>query len=164
MGEKQDKDFADDVKINKYKLPEECETHASKYFYWASKLAEAKTSLDAEKNSLNIISAEREMYIRNNWDTKYANYGKQTEGAIKSVLELDKKVIESKEAVIKLQESINYLQAAVSALDHRKSELDNLTTLFVKGFYAAPNGGRREGATESVEREIRDSLRKGGKK
>ena len=50
---------------------------------------------------------------------------------------------------------------AVYAMDHRKAELDNLTTLLVKGFYAAPNGGKREGVIESTERDIRKKLKKG---
>jgi hypothetical protein len=132
---------------------------ASIYFYWAEKLAEAKTRLDEAIDKSKLIAAQTEMEIRKNWDEKYlANYGKSTENSIKSVLEI--KMEESRQNIRDAQSEVNILQASVNSLEHRKYELDNLTTLLVKGFYAAPNGGRREGVIESTERDVRKKLKK----
>ena len=48
----------------------------------------------------------------------------------------------------------------MSAFEHRKSELDNLVTLLIKGFYAAPNGGKREDASDYIQRDIRKKMNK----
>jgi len=150
-----ERSFSDDVKINKYKLEEECEKHAGLYFYWAEKLAEAKNKLNHAEDALKLTSAEEELRIRNNWDD---SNGKQTEAGIKAVLET--KIQKAKVNIQTAQDDVNILYAAVSAMDHRKSELDNLVTLLVKGFYAAPNGGKREGPVQSTERDIRKKLNK----
>jgi hypothetical protein len=159
MAKEQERLFSDDIKINKYKLEEECEKQASIYFYWAEKLALAKTLLDEAIDKSKLIAAQTEMAIRKNWDDEYlAKYGKSTENSIKSVLEI--KMEESRQNIRDAQSEVNILQASVNALEHRKYELDNLTTLLVKGFYAAPNGGRREGVIESTERDVRKKLKK----
>lgn len=151
--------FSDDVKVNKYRLDVECEQQASTYFYWADKLAQAKSHLDEMQDKFKLVSAQKELEIRQNWDEKYLDKnGKQTENGIKAVLEIE--LQSAREDIRDAQAEVNTLIAAVSAMDHRKAELDNLTTLLVKGFYAAPNGGKREGATETVERDIRKKLNK----
>jgi hypothetical protein len=153
--ENEDRAFSDDIKINKFRLEIECEKHSASYYHWANRLAEAKSKLNEDDDYLKLISAQRELSIRNNW---LDSYGKQTEGAIKAVLETDETIIKAKKTLSDSQRDVNHLIAAVSAMDHRKSELDNLVTLLVKGFYSAPNGGKREGTTEAVERQIRKNL------
>jgi hypothetical protein len=154
--------FAEDIQINKYKLEEECERHSGMYFYWAQKLADAKSELNRAEDKLKLTNADRELFLRSHWNDD--KYGKMTEGGVKAVLECDSKVIEQKATVNKAQEEVNSLNAAVSALEHRKSELDNLVTLLVKGFYSAPNGGKREGVNESASRELRGNLNEGRRK
>jgi hypothetical protein len=155
----QERLFSNDIEINKYKLEEECARQPSTYFYYAEKLAEAKTRLDGAEDKSKLISAQKEMAIRKDWDDKYLNkYGKQTENGIKAVLIMETET--AREHIRDAQSEVNILQASVNALEHRKYELDNLTTLLVKGFYAAPNGGRREGVIESTERDVRKKLKK----
>jgi len=154
-----ERNFADDVRINKYRLEIECEKQASTYFYWANELAEARNRLNEAEDKLKLVSAQKDLEIRKDWKAKYLDKnGKQTEPSVKAVLETE--IQPAREDVRDAQSAVNVLFAAVGAMDHRKSELDNLVTLLVKGFYAAPNGGKREGATESVEREIRKKLNK----
>lgn len=155
-----ERNFSDDVKINKYKLEEECEKQAGLYFYWAEKLADARSSLNEEKDKLDFILAEMDTHIRIHWDEEYPGM-KSTETSIKSALEQHPKIQKQKEIMQQFQREVNTLFAAESAMNHRKSELDNLVTLLVKGFYAAPNGGKREDATATVEREVRKKLNKG---
>jgi len=156
---KEERLFSEDVRINKYKLEIECEKQASIYFYWAEKLADAKNKLNEKEDALKLITAQKDLEIRKNWEAEYlAVNGKQTEAGIKAILESE--IQSARENIRDAQSEVNYLIAAVSAMDHRKSELDNLTTLLVKGFYAAPNGGKREGPVELTQRDIRKKLRK----
>jgi len=150
--------FSEDVTINKYKLEIECERQASMYFYWADKLADAKTSLNEADDQLKLVTAKTDLDVRKNWNE--SKYGKQTENSIKAVLETHEDILNAKENCRNAQEEVNSLIAAVSAMDHRKAQLDNLTQLLIKGFYAAPNGGKREGVTEQTSREVRSKLNK----
>ena len=148
--------FSDDVKINKYKLEDECERHASMYFYWAEKLANAKTELDSRKDFLSLLSAEKDVAIRKEWDAD--KQGKMTEAGVKALVEQETQTAQSK--IRDAAAEVNTLSAAVASLEHRKAELNNLVTLLVNGFYAAPNGGHREGVNEQAQREIRGNLKK----
>lgn len=132
-----ERNFADDIKINKFKLDDVCEKHPGLYHYYADKLAEAKSDLNDAEDKLKLIQAEQELFIRNNWDDKN---GKQTEAGVKAVLETDGKVQNQKEIVRNLQREVNTYTASVIAMDHKKAELDNLVRLLIAGFYSVPNG------------------------
>lgn len=152
--------FSDDIKINKYRLEDECEHQASIYYYWAKQLADAKNTLNEKEDYLKLVSAQKELEIRKNWETEYQpTNGKQTEGGIKSVLE--SLLVSAKEAVRIAQADVNALYAAVSAMEHRKDELNNLRALLIGGFYAVPNGGgKREDANDMTQRDVRRKLNK----
>ena len=146
------RNFDDDIKFNKYQLEEVCEKHASIYWYWANKLAEAKNALGDSEDKFKLTSAQREMYIRQNWDD---SKGKSTEASIKAALESDRDYISAKEEIRNNQHEVNTLIAAVSAFDHRKGMIDNEVKLLIGGFYATPNGGKKEDANDQAARELR---------
>jgi hypothetical protein len=150
------RDFESDVKFNKYKLEDECEKHASIYFYWADKLAKAKNNLGDSEDAYKLVSAQREMFIRENWDDKI---GKSTESGIKAVLETDDKYIIAKEAIRNNQHEVNTLIAAVSAMEHRRDMLKCEKELLIGGFYASPDVNKKD-STKSVDREINKKLNK----
>lgn len=151
-------DFATDIAINKYQLEVECEQHASTYYYWAKRLADAKSDLNDADDALKLRMAQSDLSYRKNWDD--SRYGKQTEASIKAAIETDDEIITAKAALASYQREVNSLTAAVSAMEHRRSELDNLTKQLIGGFYAAPNGGKREGITESVGRDVRANMKR----
>lgn len=152
---KEERVFSNDIKINKYKLDDECEQHSSMYHYWSDALADAKTDLDRLKEQKEVIVAERDQYLRKNWDE--SRWGKQTEPAIKAKLMTDEKVAKIREDFLDAQANVYTLQSAVSSFEHRKSMLDNLVTLFVRQYYSGPNG-KREGMTDQMGDEVRDNL------
>ena len=151
------RDFESDIKFNKYQLDEVCEKHASVYWYWANKLAEAKNALGDSEDKFKLTSAQREMFIRQHWDEAW---GKQTEAGVKEQLESDADYISAKEDIRNNQHEVNTLIAAVSAFDHRKGMIDNEVKLLIGVFYATPTGGKKEGGTEQAEREVRSKLPK----
>ena len=75
-------------------------------------------------------------------------------------MESDDEYISAKEDIRNNQHEVNTLIAAVSAFDHRKGMIDNEVKLLIGGFYATPNGGKKEGGTEQAEREVRNKLKK----
>ncbi len=156
------KDFSEEVKINRFKLPEECENHSSKYYYWAKLLANAKTELGSNEDKLKLTSAERELFIRNHWDD---SNGKQTEAGVKAILETDKEVIAAKKTLMSNQSEVNTLFAAVTAMEHRRDMLKCEKELLIGGFYASPDGGgRKEGPVEQASNIVRSKLNKDKKK
>ena len=147
--------FEDDVLLNKFKIDEECEKQSSLYYYWANKLADAKSELDKAEDQLKLGMAENELSIREKWDD---SWGKITEAAVKARLE--KEVSTYREEIRNCQKEVYILEAGVKALDHKKSQLDNLTTLLVKGFYATPNGGKNRDINDEVSETVRSKMNK----
>lgn len=150
--------FSDDVRINKYKLDEECEKHSSSYYYWAEKNAEAKKVLSQSQDLLKYTLAEVEMGIRKTWDD--TKDGKQTEPAIKAKLETTPKIKTIKEQIIENEHQVNILSAAVSAMEHRKSELNNLVSLHLGGYYATPTGIKKQTGSDQASRDQKKRLNK----
>ena len=60
------RDFADDVKLNKYKLDEECQRHSGIYYYYCEELSNLKSELDEEKDKLSFMEAKLELDLRRN--------------------------------------------------------------------------------------------------
>jgi hypothetical protein len=152
--------FDEDVKINRFRLEQECEEQPSKYLFWANLLADAKAEVDRLENQLRLTLAEQEKKTRFSMEEAGV---KATEASVKAGVETSDAVFSARE---KLQEaeSVQYhLEAGVKAFEHRKSEIDNLTQLWIKGYYAKPDGGRRS-VTDDVSSDIRKDLNKDKKR
>jgi len=147
------RDFESDIKFNKYQLDEVCEKHASVYWYWANKLAEAKNALGDSEDRLKLITSQQDSHYRENWVE--ADWGKKTEGSVAGRVNSDEKVRIAKEEFINNQHEVNTLIAAVSAFDHRKGMIDNEVKLLIGGFYATPTGRKHEDANDQAARELR---------
>jgi len=149
--------FSEEVKINRFRLPEECEQHAGKYHEIADTLATAKSDLNDAEDKLKLILAQREQFYRLHWDDD--TWGKMTESSIKAKIEIDEEVQGQKIFVSKLQRKLNTYDAAKSAFEHRKSMLNNLVSLMIGSFYSAPEGGKQESRSSDKERALREKRR-----
>lgn len=155
-----DFDIETDLKINKYKLDEECLTHASTYNRYAEMALKTKTELTKAKDKLSLITAQRNIAIRE----EIAKSGsKVTEKMIESYLESDKEVLNAKKGVREIEEVNATFNAMLGSFDHRKSELDNLVKLYCAGYYSVV-GNKKETSTETTEKDIRTNLNKKAKK
>ena len=155
-----DFDIENDLKINKYKLDEECLTHASTYNRYAEMALKTKTELTKAKDKLSLITAQRNIAIRE----EIAKSGsKVTEKMIESYLESDKEVLNAKKEVREIEEVNATFNAMLDSFDHRKSELDNLVKLYCAGYYSVV-GNKKETSTETTEKDIRKNLNKKAKK
>lgn len=155
-----DFDIETDLKINKYKLDEECLTHASTYNRYAEMALKTKTELTKAKDKLSLITAQRNIAIRE----EIAKSGsKVTEKMIESYLESDKEVLKAKKEVREIEEVNATFNVMLDSFDHRKSELDNLVKLYCAGYYSVV-GNKKETSTETTEKDIRKNLNKKAKK
>lgn len=155
-----DFDIETDLKINKYKLDEECLTHASTYNRYAEMALKTKTELTKAKDKLSLITAQRNIAIRE----EIAKSGsKVTEKMIESYLESDKEVLKAKKELREAEEVNATFNAMLDSFDHRKSELDNMVKLYCAGYYSVV-GNKKETSTETTEKDIRKNLNKKAKK
>lgn len=155
-----DFDIKNDLKINKYKLDEECLTHASTYNRYAEMATKSKTELTKAKDKLALITAERNIAIRKELSESGS---KATEKMIESYIETDKEVLKAKKEVREIEEINATFNAMLDSFDHRKSELDNLVKLYCAGYYSVV-GNNKETSTETTEKDIRKNLNKKAKK
>lgn len=128
-------DFSSDIKINRFKLEEECELQPFMYQAYGEHYANAKTKRDACKDKLDLILAQRDMYYRMNPPAEV----KATEAVYAALLAQDTEVLNAKEELRKANEALYHLDVAMTSLDHRKAQLDNLVALWTKSYYSGTN-------------------------
>jgi hypothetical protein len=59
-------DFSKDIRINRFKLDEECEIQPALYHFYAEEYAQARAVRDAQKDKLDLVLGTRETYLRRN--------------------------------------------------------------------------------------------------
>jgi hypothetical protein len=151
-----EKDFQKDISINRFKLDQECEEQPSNYMYWSEKLIEVKSELDVLMARLKYIYAEKDIFYRNNPQAGI----KVTEASVGSMVETDKDIQNLKTKINTVQSKVYTFSAAVSALDHKKSQLKNLTELWIAGYYSDPN--RHKTPADDQQNELRRKLNQKG--
>ena len=119
-----DFDIQNDITIDQYHLDGECITMAATYFKYADAAREAKTDVSEKADYLKVISAERNIAIR-----EELSGGKITEGIIASKVACDPEVVKAMQELREAEATYARLNAIVSSLEIKKSELDNLVKL-----------------------------------
>lgn len=154
-----DFDFKKDISINKYRLADECLSHASLYFNYADACAQAKLAMNRAADKLSLVKAEINIHIRGDYTSKGIKF---TEALVASEIEKDAAVIAARDELREAEETYARLQVAVQAMEARKGELDNLVKLYVAGYFAEPNaiGQAQEMSNENVSDSIRVNLNK----
>ncbi len=149
-------DLAAQIRINKYKLDDECMEQASNYLFWANQQADAKTKVDRAENRLKLTEAEALGRAR----VRLEKAGdKVTVDAAAALAKQDLEAKEATEALLDAREELYHLDAAVRAFDHKKSELDNLVKLWGSSYFSTPAGGPpKEDGVGAVSRDQRRSL------
>ena len=156
--ENNEDDFQKDLSINKYKLDEECISHASRYAFYAEACAVAKTGVSEAKDKLEYVMAEANIRIRKNLTDSGQKF---TEAMVASMLTMDSEVEKVKAELREAETTFGRLQVAVNAMDARRSELDNLVKLYVAGYYSVADGaGVKKSINENVASDIRRNLSK----
>ena len=155
----EDIDFQKELDINKYKLDEECLSHASRYAYWADAYVSARSEYGVKKDNLAYITSNKSNELRN----YYMESGEKfTEARLANAVDMDDDVVEAKKELREAEELMYKLDVAVKSMDTRKSELDNLVKLYCAGYFSnVSTTPTRRDVNEEVSREMRKNLNKG---
>ena len=149
-----ERSFEKEIKINRWKLDEECESHSSLYLYWKEEEAEAKKEKDSADDKLSLTLSSVEMRLR-----EHPPEGvKITDATIKALVNSDEAVCACKDLVREAKENVYHLEAAVKAFEHRKSQLNNLVTLYATGYFSAPSTEKKKTANDEAGKEVRRKL------
>ena len=141
--------FKDDVALNRFQLDVESEKQPSLMQHYAELLAEAKALRDEAKNKLDFVIASRDLYYRANPMEGI----KPTEVSIASMVTTDDDVVHAKNREQQARERVYFLESAVATIEDRKSELRNLTSLWIGGYYALP-GVEKNDRSEMLRRNL----------
>lgn len=126
--------FAENMRIDRYALDEECELQASLYPHYGESYADAKAEKDREKDKLDLTLAQREMAVRQD---AAASGIKTTEATISAMLAQDFEVVKQKEVYRIACEKLYHLDVAMGALDNRRGQLDNLVRLSISSYFSS---------------------------
>ena len=128
--------YKEDRKVDKYALDNENVIQASLYGKWAEALADAELESDTLKERVDLVKAE--LYIKIVQECIDKDKKKPTETTIDNMI-LGKE--EYKKAVseyFKAKHNAKVLKGAVKSMSHKKSSLENLTHLWLGGYWADP--------------------------
>lgn len=150
-------DFEKDISINKFRLDEECLSHAGIYARYLSAQAKADTAVSRAKDNLELVKAERYDAIKTGFEKKSV---KVTIPMLEKAVASDEEVVEAKNVLREAEDVLAKLTVAVKAFEHRRSELDNLVKLYCAGYFSTPssNGGVKNSINEQTSREMRKKL------
>ena len=152
-------DFEKDISINKYRLDEECISHAGIYARYLSAQADADTAVSRAKDNLELIKAERYDAIKAGFEKKQI---KATIPMLEKAVASDEEVVEAKNKLREAEDILAKLTVAVKAFEHRRSELDNLVKLYCAGYFSTPNsnGAVKNNINEQTASAVRKNLNK----
>lgn len=153
----EERNFAEDIVLNKYKLEDECEKHSGIYHYYSELLSTQKAKLDVEKDKLVMMESEIELEVRKN---PPEDIPKLTESSIKSYLGQHPVLIEQRNKINDIKKEIYHLDTAVTSLEHKKSMISYLVTLYSMKYYSAPNTDKRTSRQDDIQDEARRSIRR----
>lgn len=157
MAKQNENDFHNDLKINKFRLDEECLSHSGRYAYYSEAQAIAKSNVSKQKDNLELVTSEANIRIRKE---KSESGEKVTESLISSYLVMDKEVQKAKSELRDAEEIYARLSVAVSAMETRRSELDNLVKLYCAGYFSTVNSNERKDSSNQASMEARKNLNK----
>ena len=149
--------FQEELKINKYRLDEECLSHSIRYAYYAEACSLAKSNISKAKDNLELVMAEANIRIREKFNSDGVKF---TEALVTSTITMDSEVKQAKAELRDAEEVYSRLSVAVSAFETRRSELDNLVKLYCSGYFSTVNGSGKNNINEQTANDVRKNLNK----
>jgi hypothetical protein len=153
--------YKEDLKIDKYALDEEWLKQPTLFINWAEEFVEAQADRDRKKEQLDLIKAELDNIIRS--EPEKFGLTKVTEGAIQNIILTEGSYRDAQDKYLTAIKQAKILDVAKEAFDHKKKALENLTQLFLAGYFANSEimkGDVKDFLTESKSKRIDDGLNK----
>ena len=107
------------------------------FMKWGERWANAVAVKDRAKENLEVLKAEIDSEIRKDWKG-FGFDSKPTEAGISAAITIEPRFRAANAAHIDAMEEVNIMAVAKSAFEHRKKQLDNLTSLYLAGFFSKP--------------------------
>jgi len=130
-------EYSQDLRTSLENLDQHWLEQPGHFMKWGERWANAVATKDRAKENLEVLKAEIDKEIRKDWD-KFGFDSKPTEPAIKSAIILEPRYKQASDEHIDAMEQVNIMAVAKSAFEHRKKQLDNLTSLYLAGFFSKP--------------------------
>ena len=158
----------DELKIDKYNLDHEWELQPQLFNEWAEKCAEAIEIKDRAELKLKVIEAKLFKDIKTNWKD-YGFDKSPTDTMAKQEVLLQEEYQQAYEELIQARKNLNVLEGAKRSFEHRKKALENITQLWVSGYYAEPYISKdakdkvNERTREAVNKKLNSKLKRRSK-
>jgi len=148
---KTNRDIEAELKINKYKLDDECENQPNLYNYYSTQLADMKTEKGILKNRLKFFSSKIELDILSTTNEKGITPEgvKITISSMTALLTTHETIVKINDELVQVEKAIYHLEAAVESFQQRRADLDNLVKLYGNNYFSLPVGVRKDGNTEA---------------
>ena len=130
-------DYEDDLSLNQHGLDFEWLRQASLYLKYSRLYADAASYRDEAKDSLQNVDAKIDLEIRSDWND-FGFENKPTEPAIKAAILQDDRHLTAADDLIKNARDMIILKGTITALEHKKAALENLSRLYLSGYWADP--------------------------
>ena len=156
------KGYRNRLKIDRYKIVEECEQQAQLYMDWALAAAKAEIETKEAENALELVKGQIEKKIRRNPE----RYGieKITESAVKAEINGNVKVKKYFRRYLKALSDEKVLKRAEKAYAQRKGMCESIAHLNVQLHFAEPSSRlsteEHKEIDSSARKEILRNLRK----
>jgi hypothetical protein len=127
--------YKEDLTIDKFALDEEWIKQPIVFINWAEEHANAQADRDRKKEQMDLVKAELDNEIR----TSPEKFGlvKITEGAIANLILTNGTVRDANDRYLEAVKKAKVLDVAREAFEHKKKALENLTQLFLTGYFTS---------------------------
>ena len=133
----------EDVRLDKEKLDTEWERQSELMHEYSSALSEATKSYAEMKLALDALVSEKKLGWRSAGEISInGKVAKVTEGALDNAVDIAEDVLELRKNLIEQQYQVDMLKGIVESLRNKKSALEGEVTLFLSGYFGAPNDQR----------------------
>ena len=130
-------DYENDLALDQHGLDFEWLRQASLYLKYSRLYADVTSYRDEAKEKLQKVDATIDLEIRNDW-SGFGFETKPTEPAIKATILQDSRHLNAADDLINTSRNLIILKGTMTALDHKKAALENLSKLYLSGYWADP--------------------------
>lgn len=150
MSIREDSKYKDDILIDEHNLEGEWEAQSGLYMKWAEEHANAIFERDKKKVNLDIVYSKEDERVRNDAESENIRL---TEAMIKARVLQSPKYSRAMDEYLEATKTANIMQAAKESMHSRRKALENLTQLFLGGYYSVPNIPAEAKKKSSIETE-----------
>ena len=126
--------YSKDIKLDKYNLDFELVNGPSIRNKWSKEFKEQKKKRDKAKAKIELVSAEKDEDIRNNWE-EYKFDKKPTEAAIKQAIIKTEEFQEETDKFIEANSEAKYLELCLEEFNQKHDNLRGLIKIYLTGYY-----------------------------